>query len=124
MEEGREALHDTENGNREHEPEGKGDDSGHDAHDARHAKHILDCHVPEHLRELRMCERECPKTEVRRRVGDAAEAELDCVDDLVDDHFADLERLFLAVLVLVERVLVDEAVVLVGGARDTLLAAR
>ena len=37
-----------------------------------------------------MCEGQCPETEVRRRVGDTPKAELDGVDDLMNDDLAEV----------------------------------
>ena len=47
-------------------------------------------HVPEHLGQLRMRKRKRPKTQVRGRMRDAAEAEFDRVNYLVDHHLTEV----------------------------------
>jgi hypothetical protein len=75
MQHGTRTLHDTQYGNRKREPEVK--DKHHDegAAHTRKGKGVLHGHFPEHNRETLMGEREGPETEIRRRVGNAVEAE-------------------------------------------------
>ncbi|KAI3492688.1 hypothetical protein L1887_42606 [Cichorium endivia] len=95
VEERAEALHAAQDGDREAEPEAKGEHGGDGTRDARHAKHVLDGHGPQHLGQLGVGKRQGPQTEIGGSVGDTAEAELDGVDHLVNDHLADVELVLL-----------------------------
>ena len=90
MQELRQPLHHTQDRHRQREPQYPNHHQPNRPANSAPAKRVLDGHAPEHLGELRVRERERPETEVGRRVRDAAEAELDGVDDLVYDHFAEV----------------------------------
>lgn len=63
----------------EREPHGEHGDEERDGKDALHLERALDGHVPQHFGELCVSERKGPESQVRGRVGDATEAELDRV---------------------------------------------
>lgn len=65
MQEGRQALHDTQDGQGEDKPHRKHDDGEDDTDDARLAECALEGHVVQHLGELRVGERQRPEAEVR-----------------------------------------------------------
>ena len=100
MQERRQALHQTQNAQCQAEPRRTNEYTDDDPHDARHILDNGNCHVPQHFGQLSMCEGQCPETEVRRRVGDTPKAELDGVDDLVDDDFGEFFFLLAFVLLL------------------------
>lgn len=86
VEEGRQPLHDQQDGHSEHRKEAKHrdqkrhPDSGGDPQTQTHH------HAPQHLRQLSVSQAEGPETQVRRCVGNATQAELDGVDGLVQQH--------------------------------------
>jgi hypothetical protein len=90
MQERRKALHETQNPDRQPEPRAAHDGERDPPEDGRGVEEPLENHIPKHLGELRVRERERPEPEVGGGVRDAPEAELDGVDDLVDDHLAEV----------------------------------
>ena len=75
MQHGTRALHDDQNGNREHEPEVEETDGGDDTGGAGHGEGDAEGHAPEDDGELLMGEGEGPEAEVGGGVGDAVETE-------------------------------------------------
>lgn len=75
VQEGRQSLHDTQDGEREDEPGRKHEDEEEGREDARvgslGGEGALEGHVVQNLGELGVGERESPESEVRGRVGDA-----------------------------------------------------
>ena len=83
-------LHNTQDSDRHREPEHSDHGLRNQSNKPRHLQDIGDRHVPEHLRQLRMRKRERPETEVRGCVGDTTQTELNCMDDLMHDHLAEI----------------------------------
>lgn len=95
MQESRKTFHDAEDGDGENKPESKTDEGDDNAGDAGSSKRLANGHAPKHLAELSMRQRQSPKPKVRRGVGDAAQTELDSVDDLVYDNFTKIMMILL-----------------------------
>jgi hypothetical protein len=95
MQKRRKALHDTQDKDREREPDTKHNKHSDGPENAGRSvgEHTLKSHAPQDLTELGMRKGEGPKTKVGGRVGNAAKAELDSVNDLVDGNLAKLEAL-------------------------------
>lgn len=83
-------LHDTKDENGHGEPQYPDHNKGSNANNTRHAEHVGNGHVPQHLRQLGVCERQRPKTEVGGGVRDASKAELNSVDDLMDHNLPEI----------------------------------
>jgi hypothetical protein len=95
MQKRRKALHDAQNEDREREPDAKHNKHREGPENAGRAvgEHAFESHAPQHLTELGMCEGEGPKAKVGGRVGNAAKAELDGVNNLMNGNLAKLEAL-------------------------------
>ena len=89
-------LHDTQNADRSPKPQRAYHDKRDNASDAGHTEHVRYGHVPQNLGKLRMCQGQSPESEVGSGVGDAPEAELDGVNDLMDHDFSEI-MLFLSI---------------------------
>ena len=72
---GARALHHAKHGNGREEPEAEDEEQEDDADDARHLESVAQRHVPEHLGQLQVAERQRPAPQIGGRVRDAVEAE-------------------------------------------------
>jgi len=90
MEERRQAFHEDEDGEREAGPEPEQQEDCEAARGALYPHAQLHHHVPEHLRELRVGQRQGPEPEVGGGVRHGAQHVLDGVDALVDEHVGEL----------------------------------
>jgi hypothetical protein len=79
-------LHDAKDEHRARKPHQEDKCQSGLAKQALEPEYTREGHVPEHLGELCVSKRERPETQVRSRVRDAAEAELDRMNHLVDYH--------------------------------------
>lgn len=84
----------------EEKPHVETNDNGNDTENTTHLQRRAKSHGPEHNTELLMSKRQSPKTEVRRSVRHAVQAELNGVDNLVNHDFAKLKLLVLLLNVL------------------------
>jgi hypothetical protein len=84
-------FHDTKDTHTQLEPEPEQEDESSDTDPPLHTKRKVDCHVPDYLGKLGVCEGKRPKSKVTRGVGDTTKTEFDGVNDLMYRHFTQLE---------------------------------
>jgi hypothetical protein len=79
-------LHEAQDAHRAGKPHYEDEDQYGLAKQAFEPQRARERHVPKYLRQLRVCKRQRPKTQVGGRMRDTAEAEFDRVNHLMDYH--------------------------------------